>query len=199
MLPNTSQLPEDLRVRRTYKLLWEALLSLLEQHPFESISVTEICEKAMVHRVTFYKHFKDMHALLEYGLQTTKRQLVEELHQEETSQTKRRHMLILEQIVRHQRFYSLMMVEKESHSLTSWIRQQITRDMETDLKRAQEKGIQLPMPPQVMAQFYGGAILALGGWWLENGMPISVEELARYLDLLLPDIEALSCVQARSY
>lgn len=191
MLPNPSQPPEDLRVRRTHKLLWEALLSLLEQRPFESISVTEICEKAMVHRVTFYKHFQDKYDLLEYGLQTAKKQLVEELHQEEASQTKRRHMQILEQIATHQRLYSLMMVEKETHSLTSLMRQQLARDIETDLKRAQEKGIQLPMPAEVMAQFYGGAILTLGGWWLENGMPISVEELARYLGLLLHDVEAL--------
>lgn len=192
MLPNTSQPPEDLRVRRTYKLLWEALLSLLEQRPFELISVTEICEKAMVHRVTFYKHFEDKYDLLEYGLQTTKRQLVEELHREEASQTKRRYIRMLEQVATHQRLYSLMMVEKETHSLTSLMRQQITRDIETDLKRAQEKGIQLPMPAEVMAQFYGGAILTLGGWWLGNSMPISVEELARYLGLLLHDVEALS-------
>ncbi|GHO92822.1 TetR family transcriptional regulator [Reticulibacter mediterranei] len=187
MLPNTSQPPEDLRVRRTHKLLWEALLSLLEQRPLESISVTEICEKAMVHRVTFYKHFEDKYDLLEYGLQATRMQLIEELHQEETSQTKRKHIRMLEQIAKHQRLYSLMMVEKETHSLPSLMRQQLTKDIETDLKQAQEKGIQLPMPPEVMAQFYGGAIVTLGGWWLENGMSISIEELARYLDLLLPD------------
>ena len=172
---------------RMDKLLWDALLSLLEQRPLESISVTEICEKAMVHRVTFYKHFEDKYDLLEYGLQATRMQLIEELHQEETSQTKRKHIRMLEQIAKHQRLYSLMMVEKETHSLPSLMRQQIARDIETDLKQTQEKGIQLPMPPEVMAQFYGGAIVTLGGWWLENGMSISIEELARYLDLLLPD------------
>jgi AcrR family transcriptional regulator len=170
--------------------LWEALLSLLEQRPFESISVTEICEKAMVHRVTFYKHFQDKYDLLEYGLQTTQMQIFEELHREETSQTKRKHIRILEQIARHRRLYSLMMVEKETHSLPSLMRQQIARDIETDLKQTQEKGIQLPMPPEVMAQFYGGAIVTLGGWWLENEMSISIEELARYLDILLPDMLA---------
>lgn len=144
----------------------------------------------MVHRVTFYKHFEDKYDLLEYGLQTTQRQIVEALHQEEASQSKRRHMLVLEQVATHPRFYSLLMVEKETHSLTSWMRQQIAREIEADLKRAQEKGIPLPMPPEIMAQFYGGAILTLGGWWLENGMSISREELARYLDLLLPDILA---------
>ncbi len=187
-MPNTSHSPEDLRVRRTHKLLWEALLSLLEQHPFESISVTEICEQAMVHRVTFYKHFEDKYDLLEYGLQTIKRQLVDELEQGEASHPKSRPLRILEQIAQHPRFYSLLMVEKETHSLTSVMRQQIARDVEIELERAEEKGIQLPMPAEVMVQFYAGAILTLGGWWLENGMPISREELARYLELLLPGI-----------
>lgn len=187
MLPNPSKPPEDLRVRRTYKLLWEALLSLLEQRPFESISVTEICDKAMVHRVTFYKHFQDKYDLLEYNLQAVRMQ-IEELHREETSQTKRKHMRILEQIAKHRHLYSLMMVEKETYSLPSLMRQQITRDIETELKQAQEKGIQLPMPPEVMAHFYGGAIVTLGGWWLENEMSISIEEFGRYLDILLPDI-----------
>jgi hypothetical protein len=82
-----------------------------------------------------------------------------------------------------------MMVEKETHSLPSLMRQQITRDIEADLKQAQTKGIQLPVPPEIMAQFYGGAIVALGGWWLENDMPISIDELAHYLDLLIPDTQ----------
>jgi hypothetical protein len=44
------------------------------------------------------------------------------------------------------------------------------------------------VPPEIMAQFYGGAIITLGGWWLENEMSISIEEFGRYLDILLPDI-----------
>ena len=50
---------EDLRIRRTHKLLCNAMFSLLETRSFDDISVVDICEKAMVHRATFYKHFKD--------------------------------------------------------------------------------------------------------------------------------------------
>ncbi|MBU7314116.1 TetR/AcrR family transcriptional regulator [Paenibacillus sp. SM 69] len=35
---------------------------------FSKITVDQICEKAMVHRSTFYKHFDDKFRLLEYGL-----------------------------------------------------------------------------------------------------------------------------------
>ena len=52
------ELKEDLRVVRTRKLLCKALFELLEEVPFDKISVTDICDKAMVHRATFYNHFE---------------------------------------------------------------------------------------------------------------------------------------------
>src|SRR5689334_3780144 len=65
----------DLRVRRTHKLLWEALMAELSQHSFEEITVRQICEHAMVHHSTFYKHYTDKYALLEHGI----RQMYDEL------------------------------------------------------------------------------------------------------------------------
>ena len=58
----------DLRVRRTHKLLWEALMAELSQRTIEEITVSDICERAMVHRTTFYKHYEDKYALLEQGI-----------------------------------------------------------------------------------------------------------------------------------
>src|SRR5215468_2363964 len=71
----TSLEQADLRIRRTHKLLWEALMALLSTRAFEEITVTDICERAMVHRTTFYKHYEDKYALLEQGM----RQMYDEL------------------------------------------------------------------------------------------------------------------------
>ena len=49
----------DVRVKRTYGLLMNALLELMKEKDFENLSVSDICEKAGVHRATFYKHFND--------------------------------------------------------------------------------------------------------------------------------------------
>ncbi|GAA5343885.1 hypothetical protein [Planifilum fimeticola] len=38
---------EDLRVRRTRKLLWEAFMAELSERFFEEITVKGICERAM--------------------------------------------------------------------------------------------------------------------------------------------------------
>src|SRR5258708_30075676 len=60
--------PADLRVRRTHKLLWEALMAELSERAFEEITVKDICDRAMVHRTTFYKHYEDKYALLSQGM-----------------------------------------------------------------------------------------------------------------------------------
>lgn len=54
----------DLRIRRTHKLLFDALTSLLTEKALDDIHVSDICDKAMVHRTIFYKHFEDKHHLL---------------------------------------------------------------------------------------------------------------------------------------
>ena len=70
-MKQTSQPREDLRQRRTRKLLADALLSLLEERPLSEISVVDICQRAMVHRTTFYAHFDDKLALLRYAVGRT--------------------------------------------------------------------------------------------------------------------------------
>lgn len=61
------QRPErvDPRVTRTRKLIRDALVSLLAEKNFESISVQDIAARATVNRATFYAHFTDRFALLD--------------------------------------------------------------------------------------------------------------------------------------
>jgi AcrR family transcriptional regulator len=55
----------DPRVRRTRKMLQDALDSLLKEKDFESISIGDIAEKSTVNRATFYDHYPDKYALLQ--------------------------------------------------------------------------------------------------------------------------------------
>ena len=56
---------EDLRVRKTKLNLYNGLIKLMEEKPFEDIKVTDICNKALVNRSTFYDHFNDKYELFE--------------------------------------------------------------------------------------------------------------------------------------
>ncbi len=55
----------DPRVRRTRRLLQEALGALLHEKNFQELSVQDIAERATVNRATFYAHFADKYDLLD--------------------------------------------------------------------------------------------------------------------------------------
>lgn len=53
----------DLRVRRTRFAIKQAFIDLVNEKGFESVSVTEIADQAMINRLTFYKHYTDKYDL----------------------------------------------------------------------------------------------------------------------------------------
>lgn len=56
----------DLRIQKTYKALILAFTTLLEQYPYEEISIAMLCDEAMIRRTTFYKHFADKAAFFAF-------------------------------------------------------------------------------------------------------------------------------------
>src|SRR5512140_3815474 len=60
-----TQPTSNLRVRRTQKLLREALIELIEERGFDALTVGEITERAMVSRAAFYRNYQDKYDLVE--------------------------------------------------------------------------------------------------------------------------------------
>ena len=56
---------EDRRVRRTKKLLTQALMELLQQKQLKDITVTELTDLADMNRGTFYLYYRDIFDMLE--------------------------------------------------------------------------------------------------------------------------------------
>ena len=56
----------DPRVKRTRQLLQNAMLELVQEKPMENITVQDIAARAEVNRATFYAHFEDKNALMNY-------------------------------------------------------------------------------------------------------------------------------------
>lgn len=54
----------DRRIRRTRRSLHEALIALVLERGYESVTVQDIIDRADVGRSTFYAHFRDKEALL---------------------------------------------------------------------------------------------------------------------------------------
>lgn len=57
--------PNDRRVRKTKKLMTDALAKLLSEKPLNNITVREIADEADINRGTFYLHYKDVFDMVE--------------------------------------------------------------------------------------------------------------------------------------
>lgn len=68
MLSNLKEEKLDPRVKRTRNLILSSFESLLAEKGFEAISVQDVTDKAEINRATFYAHFPDKYALLDYSI-----------------------------------------------------------------------------------------------------------------------------------
>lgn len=56
---------EDKRITKTKRSLKDALIEMLAREDFEHISITELCHRADISRITFYSHYSDKYTLLD--------------------------------------------------------------------------------------------------------------------------------------
>jgi len=176
----------DLRVRRTHKLLWEALMAELSERAFEEITVKDICERAMVHRTTFYKHYEDKYALLEQGMQQMYDALVAEVVHAPPSAFSADHpppyfVRVFEHVAEHQHFYKLMLCGEGIGRFQKLVKDYIAEQALAKMLELTPANQRFAFPPAMHVQFFAGAVLSLLAWWLENDMPLSPHHMAQYL------------------
>jgi len=176
----------DLRVRRTHKLLWEALMAELAERAFEEITVKDICERAMVHRTTFYKHYEDKYALLERGMRQMYDALVADEEHAPPSAFPIGHpppyfIHLFEHAAEHQRFYKLMLCGEGNGRFQKLVKDYVAEVAEAKVREWPPANQRLAVPLAMHVQFLAGAVLGLLAWWLENDMPLSPHHMAQYL------------------
>lgn len=65
MQTQTTARKTDRRTLYTINTVKDALLELLEEQPYEKITVASLCRQAEITRATFYLHFQDIDAVLD--------------------------------------------------------------------------------------------------------------------------------------
>lgn len=181
----SSEEQTDLRVRRTHKLLWEALMAEMSERAFEEITVTDICERAMVHRTTFYKHYEDKYALLEQGMRQMYETLLAEGHAPPGTFTMDDpppyFMRLFEHVAQHQQFYKLMLCGEGVSRFQKLVKEYVAEVASAKIHELAPVNQRFAFPPAMHVQFFAGAVLSLLAWWLENDMPLSPQRMAQYL------------------
>jgi AcrR family transcriptional regulator len=176
----------DLRVRRTQKFLWDALMSLMTEQHFESITVTAICERAMVHRTTFYKHYEDKYGLLYNGIQDELTAHLEAfdsavdqpLEMDEERDTTARIVTSFEHVLKRERFYRLMFTGEGFGKFNTLLRKSLADRFERRLIREEK---QLSPRIALHAQIHAAMMVTIIAWWLENDCSYSPVEMAELL------------------
>jgi AcrR family transcriptional regulator len=176
----------DLRVRRTHKLVWEALLAELSERSFEAITVSAICERAMVHRTTFYKHYADKYDLLDKGVRNIYASLIgtsEHLPPSTYSADSPPPYFVrlFEHAAAHERFYRAMLAGTGVHRFEQLLRDSIVEFASKQPADSPHARRRSSVPLSLHAQFMAGGTLSVLGWWLEEGKPFSPREMAGYL------------------
>ena len=180
----------DLRQRRTRQSLVRALEELLAERPFQSLSVTDICQRAMVHRTTFYAHFNDKQELLRYLLLGVERRCVETCLPQDWAGEARDYFLtaarnVLDFFQSRRSLYRACLrsgADIDAHVLED----QAAEDLAQLLSQPRFHTAFPDSDPRITARFYTGAMLSLLRWWLDSEDPVPVERLIAHLEHFIP-------------
>jgi len=179
----------DLRVIKTKNSLYNALLELMKEKTFEEIKVSDICNKALINRSTFYTHFEDKYELLSDCINDLKTSLLNELKKNKTiNSTKEYYIemikLFLNHIEEKKDTYLAIAINNRNSILTDIIYDVIDNDITSRLKNENKDS---EVPDEIIAKFYLGAVVNVGIAWLYNINKYTKEEMINYLSILIPD------------
>lgn len=184
----------DLRVKKTLKLLSDSLQELMCEKPFEKITVVDICERAMVHRATFYAHFDDKYHLLRFVLSDLEFPLEKDDITAHDFDGYKKFYLdaayeILTILSKNQKLYKTASIKNREESVLMSIRATISAKICEKLEQCSKSGVKLPAPPEIISRFCGGGAMNVIEWWIVNDMPIPPENIIEYIGNLLPDFD----------
>jgi AcrR family transcriptional regulator len=188
---------DDRRVHRTEQLLRTALVSLIEEKGFETLTVQDILDRANVGRATFYAHFDNKEDLLVSGfdgLRTALKELQRRAHLRTTSSDERLFAFSHEMFAHIAEYRKVFraMVGKRSGALVQQLLQKIVVDLvRDDLKAMVGRRDDRSAPAEAVVQFVTGGFFGLAMLWATGKLPVSVEEVnALFRRLAMPGVKA---------
>ncbi len=179
---------KNLRLRRTQKLLREALIELIEERGFEALTIGEITERAMVSRAAFYRNYQDKYDLVEQIFEeamTTLLNEVGDLGQEHPAEV---WVTFFEHIAQYERLYRALLgrkgspwfVRKMRASLADMVKERGHLPHKPDANAHLVHTFSDEFVPDLVSTMFVEAIT----WWLEQGRPYTPKEIATRSSLL---------------
>jgi len=174
----------NVRVRRTQKLLREALIALIEERGFEALTIGELTSRALVSRAAFYRNYQDKYDLVEQIFEEAMSALLGEVGELGREHSAEVWVKFFEHIAQYDRLYRALLGSKGSPWFVRKMRARLS-----DLIKERGQG-HLPhgpiasarpvhtfsdeLVPDLMSAMFVEAIT----WWLEQGRSYTPREVA---------------------
>jgi AcrR family transcriptional regulator len=179
-----SQTAENVRVRRTRKLLRDALIELIEERGFDRLTVGEITERAMVSRAAFYRNYRDKFHLVEQIFDDAMAELLGTVSDEgaegATRPAAERWVAFFEHIDQYHRFYGALLGRRGSPWFASKMRASLTDMVKEHVgpPAAAAGPSGAPTSDSLPAAVLGAMFAQSITWWLEHDRPYPPREIA---------------------
>lgn len=179
----------DMRITKTKTALAEALLELLDKRPFEDIKVVDICERAYVHRTTFYKHFEDKYQLLDYVIDEIINELAASLDTIEGETSPEVFFAsLLKNIIEyvHLRRHKFRLVIKNNAygSFMQTMQRAIYEHILKYLHELEKRGYDFSVPPEIIASYRSGGLISTAYFFLSRNNKYTTEEIYSFVTQL---------------
>ena len=178
---------QDRRSQRTRHLLGEALVKLIREKGYSTITVSDIIERANVGRSTFYSHYRDKDDLFVGELDRVIEVLSHRIpNQEEIPFFPS--LGLFRHVGEEYELYKALVWSSGIDLLIKHLQKSLSYRIEQGF---QKSGWEVEVPIPIMANFIAGSFLAVLKWWLEDKMSYSPEQMDEmFKKLTMPGIEA---------
>lgn len=186
----------DRRVQRTRQLLSNALMSLIVEKGYDSVTVQDIIDRANLGRSTFYAHYQDKEDLLLSGIDEVVHSLMwgnEASPKDGQGKSAAPRILSTEIIFQHAQeefhLHKAIFGGRGLEVMVKEIQNHLSKHIEEQIKQLSPDGKSPPVELSIISNYLSGALLTLLIWWLENDMPYPPERMdAIFQELSMPGV-----------
>lgn len=184
----------DRRVRRTRQLLRDALMALILEKGYDSVTVQDITDRANLGRATFYLHYRDKEELLTRSVEAIYESLTEHIEPLSRDLMITQRKLPLEAVFRHaaenRDLYRVIVRGQGTNAVVMRIRGLIAANIQCQFE-SWSLAAESKMTLEVISHFIAGSLLAMMTWWLEHNMPYTPDEMSDLFSaLVMPGVIA---------
>ena len=180
---------EDLRTKRTRKMILEAFINLVEEKGYEHVTVSDIANQAMINRATFYAHFKDKQDVYDYIFKEALEQFMNVLAPVQLGRTNQLQLHTIEQIITHifekiqenRVFFKTVLNAHGNEQLRKQISQILRSTYANIFDQVEIREKDFIVPIDFIIEYMSSTFMSSLHWWINQEISFSPKQMAQLI------------------